>query len=227
MRKRRWLIPLLTTGAVLLYRTVRHVAGKHVSRDLQAFHVPNARSYDTLSTLLFGSFYDKVARELASRQPTGTVLDVGSGPGNLAVRLAELAPQLVVVGIDISPDMVERARHRASMAGVSDRVRFEVGDVAQLPHVDGYFDLVASTFSLHHWPDPERGLAEIYRVVKPGGHACIYDLSGQVLRAFHHRRGIEQAVKSSPFRDRTIEVFRWPWSIPAIRRVCLRRAADS
>jgi ubiquinone/menaquinone biosynthesis C-methylase UbiE len=57
-------------------------------------------------------------------------------------------------------------------------VRFLVGDVASLPLSDAAFDVVVSTFSAHRWPDPGKGLAEIYRVLRPGGVARIYDLAG-------------------------------------------------
>ncbi|MDD4162082.1 MAG: class I SAM-dependent methyltransferase [Methanothrix sp.] len=53
--------------------------------------------------------------------------------------------------------------------------QFEVGDVCALPFEDEFFDLVVSTFSLHHWPDATAGLNEIFRVLKPGGEAWIYD----------------------------------------------------
>ena len=243
MRNRRWLIPLVAIGVLVLWRSLRRGACSELYANLETFSAPSARFYDAFASLLFGGFYDKVARQVADRCPAGLVLDVGSGTGNLAVRLAEIASQLMVTGVDVSADMIDRARARAGRSGVGDRVRFEMGDVGQLPYADGYFDLVVSTLSLHHWPDPVRGLAEVHRVLKPGGQACIYDLSDRVLRvlhhgrgivykhwhdlgrsgALHHERGIEWAVEASPFHDRTTDVFRWPWSMPAMRRMCLRR----
>lgn len=223
MRKRRWLIPLVAIGGLALYRGIRRAHIHELSTNLSTFSGPSAGFYDAFAGLLFGGFYDKVAHEVAARCPAGRVLDVGSGPGILAVRLAGIAPQLIVIGVDISPDMVERARSRAAVSNVGDRVSFVVGDVGQLPYGDGDFDMVVSTFSMHHWPDPARGLAEIYRVLKPGGVACIYDISDGVLRALHHDRELERAVAASPFRERAIEVFRWPWRVPAIRRMCLRQ----
>jgi ubiquinone/menaquinone biosynthesis C-methylase UbiE len=123
--------------------------------------------------------YARVAGEVAAAHPGGKVLEVGSGPGRLAVRLAREAPGMTLTGVDISDAMVERAARRAAGAGLSERVRFEVGDVAALPISDGEFDGVVSTLSLHHWSDPDSGLDEIYRVLKPGEPVAQAGLAGE------------------------------------------------
>ena len=88
------------------------------------------------------------------------VLEVGGGPGELAERMQkELGAE--VSFIDISPRMVELARER----GVDARV----GDVQELPFEDGTFDTVVAAWMLYHVPDIDRGLAEIARVLRPGG----------------------------------------------------------
>jgi len=73
--------------------------------------------------------------------------------------------------------MIERARDNAERAwrGAEGSPEFVVGDVASLPFVDGSFDLVVSTLSMHHWADPTRGLAEIGRVLQEGGRALVWD----------------------------------------------------
>ena len=78
------------------------------------------------------------------------MLEVGAGPGRLAAALAKLAPGVRVTGVDIAPDMVERAIKLATRSGVADRVAFGIGDVAALPFGDASFDVVVSTFSAHH-----------------------------------------------------------------------------
>jgi SAM-dependent methyltransferase len=88
------------------------------------------------------------------------VLEVGGGPGELSDRMqTELGAS--VSFIDISPRMVELARERGLDA--------QVGDVQQLPFEDGIFDTVVAAWMLYHVPDIDRGLAEIARVLRPGG----------------------------------------------------------
>jgi SAM-dependent methyltransferase len=88
------------------------------------------------------------------------VLEVGGGPGELAERMQnELGAE--VSFLDISPRMVELARERG--------VDAQVGDVQSLPFDDGSFDTVVAAWMLYHVPDLDRGLAEIARVLRPGG----------------------------------------------------------
>lgn len=155
------------------------------------------------------------------------MLEVGSGPGRLAGSLGRLAPGLVVIGVDISPEMVERAAHRAREAGLAPRVRFEAGDVGTLPFAGGAFDGVVSTLSLHHWPDPALGLAEIHRVLKPGGEALIYDLAHWLWRPAHGDNRLARLAAESPFGGGEVEAIRWPGSVPAFVLLRLRRAQEN
>lgn len=100
------------------------------------------------------------------------VLDAGCGGGRYtaAWRLLGAAP---AVGLDISPINIEDARRRASEAGIED-ISFEQGDVLDLPFEDGEFDIVFSNGVLHHTTDWEKGVAELVRVLRPGGLGWLY-----------------------------------------------------
>ena len=99
------------------------------------------------------------------------VLEVGGGPGELAARVAtELGCQVVM--LDISPRMVELARAR----GVDARV----GDAQELPFENESFDCAIAAWMLFHLPDVDRGLAELTRVLRPGGRLVA------VTNAMHH-----------------------------------------
>jgi SAM-dependent methyltransferase len=223
VRRGFWLFLVALLGAAVLYRDRLRAYLEQASANVRAFDLPTAGMYDALVASALKGFYARVATEVATSLPTGTILEVGSGPGRLAVRLAQEAPHLAVTGVDISEAMVERAARRAAEAGLAGRVRFEVGDVGGLPFADGEFDAVVSTLSLHHWPDAPRGLAEIHRVLKPGGEARIYDLAHWLWRPAHGESRISRLAAASPFGGGEVEALRWPGPVPAFVLLQLRR----
>ncbi len=138
-----------------------------------------ARFYDAVATLMTlgrAPAIRKMTLELVEVRPGQKLLDVGCGTGSLAiVAKAKAGPDGEVHGIDASPEMIEVARRKADNAGAD--VRFQVGLIEDIPFPDDQFDLALSTFMLHHLPDDlkRKGFAEIYRVLKPGGHLLTVD----------------------------------------------------
>lgn len=112
--------------------------------------------------------------ELSAPQPGWRVLDVGTGTGHTAFALAPHVTE--VVGLDLTPEMLEEGRRIARETGFS-HVRFQVGDVHALPFLDASFDLVTCRRAAHHFAEIERALAEMVRVLKPGGRLVIDDRS--------------------------------------------------
>jgi SAM-dependent methyltransferase len=221
------LVPIVAAVAALAYGVLRRGLVRELVANLQAFDLPSAWLYDALAGALLERFYDRVAAEVAAARPVGRVLDVGSGPGRLAVRLAQVAPRLEVHGVDIARSMVARATRRAERAGLSDRVRFTVGDAARLPFPEAHFDGVVSTLTLHHLKDPARALAEVHRVLKPGGEVWIYDLADGLLGHGLAEEDLTRLAVGSPFRGGTVEVVHWPGPVPAFRLLHLRRPGPS
>lgn len=111
-----------------------------------------------------------IARLRASER----VLDVGCGPGLLAKAFAPRAS--VFVGIDLTAAMVAKACEVARGAGLAN-ARFAVGDARGLPFPDGVFDLVLTRLVLHHMAEPERAIAEMARVARPGGRVAVFDMT--------------------------------------------------
>jgi SAM-dependent methyltransferase len=107
-------------------------------------------------------------------RPGMRLLDVGCGPGSITLGLAEAVAPGEVVGLDIEPLQLERARALAAERGVVN-VRFEPGDAYALPFPDASFDAVFAHAVLQHLGDPVRALAEFRRVLRPGGIAAIAD----------------------------------------------------
>ncbi len=222
MSRRSWLVLIAVLSAVALYRGRVRTFLEQAYANVRAFDLPSAGAYDALVASVLEGFYARVAGEVAAAHPGGKLLEVGSGPGRLAVRLAREAPGMTLTGVDISDAMVERAARRATGAGLSERVQFRVGDVAALPLSDGEFSAVVSTLSLHHWSDPARGLAEIHRVLKPGGEARIYDLAHWLWLPAQGWNRLAQLAAASPFGEGEVEVVRWPGSVPAFVMLLLR-----
>jgi ubiquinone/menaquinone biosynthesis C-methylase UbiE len=142
----------------------------------EAIPYPLSRLYAMLTTgRMFGDFYRIVAGQVAEKLKTGRVLDVGTGPGKLPIIIASERPMLRVTGLDLSADMVKIAEKEARQRGLKN-VEFRQGNASELPFHDQEFDLVLTTLSFHHWKQPEQGLDEIYRVLREGGEAWIYDV---------------------------------------------------
>jgi ubiquinone/menaquinone biosynthesis C-methylase UbiE len=108
--------------------------------------------------------------ELMQLRPDERVLDVGSGSGWFCRQMASLVPQGSVAGVDVSDEMVRRAKR---VTGENSRVTFATGTAEKLPAPDGAFTRVVSVESAYYWPDPARGLREIFRVLAPGGSAWV------------------------------------------------------
>lgn len=199
---RRWLLVfVLVVGVALAYFHYRRGNLGRFVENFRRYSAPNAALYDAVTAPVFGGFFGRVATEVAELAPQARVLEVGSGPGRLAARLAELAPGVQITGVDISPEMVERANSLAANSGVAERVEFRAGDVASLPFPDASFDAVVSTFSLHHWQRPAKGLEEIYRVLRPGGVARIYDVVDWIRRFEQGGPNIVELAKDSSFGE--------------------------
>ncbi len=101
---------------------------------------------------------------------TDSVLDVGCGAGWLSRRLAKLVPEGRVVGMDISDEMIRRARRASVDFG---NLIFVAGEVAQIPWQPNFFSHVISVESSYYWPDPAAGIKDIFRVLSEGGSAWI------------------------------------------------------
>ena len=130
--------------------------------------------------------------EHAGLEPGQTVLDLGSGAGlDVFVTRSEIGETGHVIGVDMTAEMVAKARENAEQSGF-DNVEFRLGEIEHLPVRSDSIDVVISNCVLNLVPDKQRAFAEIYRVLKPGGHFCISDIvSSQELP--HWVKGVAEA----------------------------------
>jgi ubiquinone/menaquinone biosynthesis C-methylase UbiE len=137
-----------------------------------------ARAYDQGVQAAFRDIFPPLVEDLLTDiAGIRRGLDVGCGPGQFTILIAERLPGAEIWGIDLAPTMIELARRHAAASSAAARVHFEVADVAHLPFADGRFDAVLSSGSIKHWPDQLGALREMYRVLAPGGRAFIGEMN--------------------------------------------------
>lgn len=106
----------------------------------------------------------------------GTILDLGTGPGQIPIKLAKREPRVKVIGIDLSREMLKLANDRARREQVSSRVSFLLASASSIPVESGSIDLLVCNSTLHHFSDPVQVFNEAHRVIKENGVAYFRDL---------------------------------------------------
>ena len=137
--------------------------------------------YDLLNRLLSMGIdirWRRVAlRMLRERGIPGRVLDVATGTADLALALAADLPEAEVIGVDLSEGMLGVGRQKVERNGLRARVRLEQADAENLPFVDGAFDAVTVAFGVRNFENLDKGLGELQRVLRPGGHLMVLEFS--------------------------------------------------
>ena len=113
----------------------------------------------------------EIAQDLASRIESGKLLDVGCGPGQLLFEIGRVHPLIELFGIDISEAMVTLARER--LDDTSAEIRH--GEIARSGYPDNFFDLVTCTGSFYLWDHPRKCIDEIFRILRPGCAALLFE----------------------------------------------------
>jgi demethylmenaquinone methyltransferase/2-methoxy-6-polyprenyl-1,4-benzoquinol methylase len=133
--------------------------------------------YDALAEVLSFAQNRRWRRELVSHlspHHPGSILDVATGTAGVAIALtAETDAR--ITGVDISDAMLERGRARVHKANLADRIALEPARAEELPYASGSFDAVSFTYLLRYVADPAATIAELARVLRPGGHMASLD----------------------------------------------------
>ncbi len=156
--------------------------GELQARQVRAMFDRIAAVYDPLNTAMTAGLHHRWrarAAELARVGPGARVLDVATGTGDLANELARRVwPGGEVLGSDFAEAMLDRARAKAESAGEHGvRPRFEWADAMALPYPDDRFDAATVGFGARNFEDLGRGLAEMTRVVRPGGRVVVLEIT--------------------------------------------------
>lgn len=115
-----------------------------------------------------------MAAQLAPKIPAGgSVLEIAPGPGFFCIELARLG-NYKITGLDISKSFVEISRKNAAEAGV--KAEFRLGNASEMPFADGTFDFTFCQAAFKNFSEPVRAIAEMYRVLRPGGASVIADM---------------------------------------------------
>ncbi len=194
-----WIAPVILA---LLLLTILSWARLKIPRDLSREGIDDHESilaYDRVSRwLLFSVIRYFIIKRLKECRPEGLMIDIGCGPGYLALAIAGKYPQIKITGIDISPEMLSLASRNQSIVNLNHRVNFQEADVHSLPFENNHIDFAISSLSLHHWANPESALLEIYRVLKPGGQLLIFDLRRDTPRILFYTIQLVQCSLAPP-----------------------------
>ena len=161
----------------------------------------------------------KAIKHLESYRPQ-TILDIATGTGDFAILAAEMLYPQKLIGADISEGMMEIGRKKVKQKGLQDIISFEKEDCLALSYPDNSFDAVTAAFGIRNFANLDKGLQEMCRVLKPGGHLSILELTTPVTfpmrQLFHiyansvlpvYGRLISKDTNAYSYLTKTIEAF--------------------
>ncbi len=139
-----------------------------------------AGSYDLLNHLftlgIDKGWRKKMIKMLADAKPQ-RILDVATGTGDVALLTAKILQPQEIIGVDLSNKMLDIGRTKIDKQGLTNIIKLEQGDSENLKFDTGYFDAVTVAFGVRNFEDLKKGLAEMYRVTRPGGQVAILEFS--------------------------------------------------
>lgn len=182
-----------------------------------------APSYDKLNHRLSWNidrgWRRKAIRQLAAEHPQ-QLLDIATGTGDFAIMAAKMLKPQRIVGADISEGMMEIGRRKVMQMNLQDTVTFEKQDCMSLDYPDGSFDAVTAAFGIRNFPDLDKGLREMCRVLRKGGQLSIVELTTpvsfpmkQLFNIYSHTvlpvygRMISHDTSAYSYLTKTIEAF--------------------
>ena len=161
----------------------------------------------------------KALRQLQPCHPR-QLLDIATGTGDLAIQAVKMMPDVKVTAVDISEQMMKIGQEKVQKAGLAGSISFDKQDCTQLTIPDASYDAVTAAFGIRNFADLDKGLSEMCRVLRKGGHLCIIELTTpvafpmkQLFRIYSHTvlplygRIISKDTSAYSYLTRTIEAF--------------------
>lgn len=161
----------------------------------------------------------KALRQLQPCHPR-KLLDIATGTGDLAIQAVKMMPDVKVTAVDISEQMMKFGQEKVQKAGLAGSISFDKQDCTQLTIPDASYDAVTAAFGIRNFADLDKGLSEMCRVLRKGGHLCIIELTTpvafpmkQLFRIYSHTvlplygRIISKDTSAYSYLTRTIEAF--------------------
>ena len=166
-----------------------------------------------------------VARALELAPASGTVLDIGTGPGEIAILLAQRNQRLRILAIDLGKHMLELARANVRAAGLHGQVEVAELDAKATGLRAGSFDLIVCNSLVHHIPEPEGLFREVQRLARPGAGLFIKDLHRPASRAELERLVEVHAEACNDYqRQIFFDSLHASLTVSEIKSICERRA---
>ena len=138
-----------------------------------------SKEYDGLNRVIsFGidvKWRKKVVKIIGNTNPT-SILDIATGTGDLAINLTETKAEKII-GLDISDGMLQVGREKIEKLNLTNTIEMVLGDSEKIPFEDNSFDAITVAFGVRNFEDLEKGLSEIYRVLKTGGTFVVLETS--------------------------------------------------
>ncbi len=157
--------------------------GEEKTKQVEEMFDNIAPSYDTLNHRLSWDidkgWRRKAIEQLREYKPK-VMLDIATGTGDFAILSAQLLKPTSLIGADISEGMMEIGRKKVEQAGLADIISFRKEDCLNLTFEDNTFDAVTAAFGIRNFGSLDRGLSEMCRVLKPGGHLSVVELTRPV-----------------------------------------------
>ena len=153
-----------------------------VSKKGQVTHMFDkiAPYYDNLNRVLslgIDVLWRKKAIKMLSKEAPKTILDIATGTADLAIEAARVIRPERIVGLDISANMLKIGDEKIIKKGLDKIIQLELGDSENLKYQTGSFDAVMAAFGVRNFENLEKGLGEMFRVLKPGGTLMVLEFS--------------------------------------------------